>query len=110
MRRRRRRRWSSSRRARGRNGRQRLEMLAILCGIGSCGVPRPSVADYVTVRDSADGAPAAGTGLMLTTLWVMSPFQIEAGANAPQTTPRKLALPTYVAVALFGSRRDQLPG
>ena len=30
------------------------------CGIGSSGVPRPSLADYVTVRALADRAPAAG--------------------------------------------------
>ena len=30
------------------------------CGISPCGVPRPSLVDYVTVREPADGAPAAG--------------------------------------------------
>ena len=30
------------------------------CGIGSCGVPRPSLADYVTVMGPTDRAPAAG--------------------------------------------------
>jgi len=30
------------------------------CGSGSSGGPRPSLVDYVTVREPADGAPAAG--------------------------------------------------
>jgi hypothetical protein len=30
------------------------------CGIGSCGVPRPSLADYVMERGAPRGATAAG--------------------------------------------------
>ena len=46
-----------------------------------------------------------------TDLRVMSPFQIETGAKAPQTTPRKLALLDVRRLwALFGSRWEQLPG
>lgn len=32
------------------------------CGIGSCGVPRPSLADYVIGTESPRGATAAGKG------------------------------------------------
>jgi hypothetical protein len=41
---------------------------------------------------------------------VMSPSQIKTGDKAPQTTPRKLASLTQVALGLFGSRWEQLPG
>jgi hypothetical protein len=30
------------------------------CGIGSCGVPRPSLADYVMETEATRGATAAG--------------------------------------------------
>src|SRR5919198_6014346 len=36
-------------------------------------------------------------------IWVMSPPQMKIGVEVPQTTPRKLALLTLVAVSLFGS-------
>src|SRR5260370_850817 len=36
-------------------------------------------------------------------LWIMSPFQIDNWAKAPQTTPRKLALLTSSPLGLFGS-------
>jgi len=38
----------------------REKVADVHCGIGSCGVPRPSLADYVTVMGPADRAPAAG--------------------------------------------------
>jgi hypothetical protein len=42
--------------------------------------------------------------------WVMSPFQIDARADAPQTTPHKLTLLTSSPLGLFGFRWEQLPG
>ena len=38
------------------------------CGIGSCGVPRPSMGVYVTVTEPTDGAPAPGGCLKLPVL------------------------------------------
>src|SRR5260370_4968788 len=44
--------------------------------------------------------PLAIDGLVR--IWVMSPFQIDTGAKAPQTTPRKLALFTDFTLAPVG--------
>jgi hypothetical protein len=38
------------------------------------------------------------------------PFQIDTRANGPQTTPRKFAFLTSVALGFFGARWEQLPG
>jgi hypothetical protein len=43
-------------------------------------------------------------------IWVISPFQINARANEPQTTRRKLALLTASPLGRFVSRWEQLPG
>ena len=40
----------------------------------------------------------------------MSPFRIDAKANEPQITPRKIALLAQLTLGLFGARCEQLPG
>jgi hypothetical protein len=52
-----------------------------------------SAAQASSSRDSPDIERTSGTAQRFQ-IWVMSPFQIEAGANAPQTTPRKFAVLT----------------
>ena len=45
----------------GTRGRTRNIPDGYLCGIGPCGVPRPSLADYVIGTGATRGATAAGT-------------------------------------------------
>jgi hypothetical protein len=51
------------------------------CGIGSCGVPRPSLAGYVRELAATGGAPTAGTGLMLTMLKGSNIFMEESNSS-----------------------------
>src|SRR4030095_11447899 len=68
-------------------------------------LPRCTRVAHATLRISkipAHGAALSDMGY--------EPFQIETGADTPQTTPRKLALLPSSPLGLFGSRWEQLPG